>query len=123
MARRLCLQETPNRFEQAKNNIENQHCKNGSDHRFDYKKQQVIDALTGPACRRRWSAEEKLTMVRESLGPGKSLSVLTRQHGVNPNQLFHWRELHQNRSLSADSADEEVVPASEYGMSSNKGGA
>jgi transposase len=32
---------------------------------------------------------------------------------VNPNQLFHWRKLYQNGSLSAVSAGEEVVPASE----------
>jgi transposase len=32
---------------------------------------------------------------------------------VNPNQLFHWRKLYQNGSLSAVSAGGEVVPASE----------
>lgn len=52
-------------------------------------------------------------MVRESLEPGKSVSMVARQHGVNPNQLFHWRKLYQNGSLSAVSAGEEVVPASE----------
>lgn len=39
--------------------------------------------------------------------------MVARQHGVNPNQLFHWRKLYQNGSLSAVSAGEEVVPASE----------
>ncbi|MGF6383777.1 transposase-like protein [Paraburkholderia atlantica] len=32
---------------------------------------------------------------------------------MNPNQLFHWRKLYQDGSLSAVSAGEEVVPASE----------
>ncbi|MGF6979764.1 transposase [Paraburkholderia sp. JPY465] len=73
----------------------------------------VMEVLTGPERRRRWSAEEKLTMVRESFEPGKSVSMVACQHGVNPNQLFHWRKLYQDGSLSAVSAGEEVVPASE----------
>ncbi|AUT75540.1 IS3 family transposase [Paraburkholderia hospita] len=72
-----------------------------------------MEVLTGPERRRRWSAEEKLTMVRESFEPGKSVSMVARQHGVNPNQLFHWRKLYQDGSLSAVSSGEEVVPASE----------
>jgi transposase len=76
-------------------------------------KQEVMEVLTGPERRRRWSTDEKLTMVRESFEPGKTVSMVARQHGVNPNQLFHWRKLYQNGSLSAVSAGEEVVPASE----------
>jgi transposase len=75
--------------------------------------QEVMEVLAGPDRRRRWSAEEKLAMVRESFEPGKTVSMVARQHGVNPNQLFHWRKLHQDGSLSAVSAGEEVVPASE----------
>lgn len=52
-------------------------------------------------------------MVRESLELGKTVSMVARQHGVNPNQLFHWKKLYQDGSLSAVSAGEEVVPASE----------
>jgi len=72
-----------------------------------------MEVLTGPERRRRWTAEQKLAMVRESLEPGKSVSMVARQHGVNPNQLFHWRKLYQDGSLSAVKAGEEVVPASE----------
>lgn len=75
--------------------------------------QEVMEVLTGPERRRRWSVEEKLAMVRESLEPGKTVSMVARQHGVNPNQVFHWRKLYQDGSLSAVSAGEEVVPASE----------
>ena len=39
--------------------------------------------------------------------------MVARQYGVNPNQLFHWRKLYQNTSLSAVSAGAEVIPASE----------
>lgn len=76
-------------------------------------KHEVMEVLTGPERRRRWSAEEKLAMVKESFEPGKTVSMVARQHGVNPNQLFHWRKLYQGGSLSVVSAGEEVVPASE----------
>ncbi|MEA3117413.1 MAG: transposase [Paraburkholderia sp.] len=76
-------------------------------------KQEVMEVLAGPERRRRWSTEEKLAMVRESFEPCKTVSMVARQHGVNPNQLFHWRKLFQDGSLSAVSAGEEVVPASE----------
>lgn len=76
-------------------------------------KQEVMEVLTRPERRRRWSADEKLAMVRESFEPGKSVSMVARQNGVNPNQLFHWRKLYQDGSLSTVSAGEEVVPASE----------
>jgi transposase-like protein len=55
-----------------------------------------MEVLTGPERRRRWSAEEKLAMVRESFEPGKTVSMVARQHGINPNQLFHWRKLYQD---------------------------
>lgn len=70
-----------------------------------------MEVLTGPERRR--TAEQKLAMVRERFEPGKSVSTVARQHGVNPNQLFHWRKLYQGGSLSAVKAGEEVVPASE----------
>ncbi|WP_163938772.1 transposase, partial [Paraferrimonas sp. SM1919] len=41
-----------------------------------------MEVLTGPERRRRWSVEEKLAMVRESLEPGKTVSMVARQHGV-----------------------------------------
>ncbi|WP_406643503.1 IS3 family transposase [Pseudomonas californiensis] len=69
--------------------------------------------LLGQERRRRWSPEQKLVMVRESLEPGQSVSVVARRNGINANQLFLWRKLYQDGSLSAVSAGEAVVPASE----------
>jgi transposase len=76
-------------------------------------KNEVMEVLTGPERRRRWSADEKLAMVRETFEPRKTVSMVARLHGINPNQLFQWHKLHQDGSLSAVSAGEEVVPASE----------
>nr|WP_156786186.1 IS3 family transposase [Pseudomonas poae] len=69
--------------------------------------------LLGQERRRRWSPEQKLAMVRESLEPGQSVSLVARRNGINANQLFLWRKLYQDGSLSAVSAGEAVVPASE----------
>lgn len=55
-------------------------------------------------------------MVRETFEPGKTVSMVVSLHGVNPNQLFHWRKLYHDGSLSAVSAGEEVVPASELAI-------
>jgi transposase len=75
---------------------------------------EIAAEVVGPERRRRWSLEEKLQMVRESYEPGKSVSMVARCHAVNPNQLFQWRKLHQDGGLSAVSAGEAVVPASQF---------
>ncbi|RAP70711.1 transposase family protein [Candidatus Erwinia dacicola] len=40
-------------------------------------------------------------------------SLVTRRHGVAASQLFLWRKLYQEGSLTAVTAGEQVVPASE----------
>lgn len=65
--------------------------------------------------RRRWTASEKLSMVRQTYEPGMSVSLVARQHGVNPNQLFHWRRLEKDGALAAVGAGVSVVPATELG--------
>lgn len=71
--------------------------------------------LLGQERRCLWSPEQKLAMVRESLEPGKSVSMVARRNGINANQLFLWRMLYQDGSLSAVSSGEALVPASELG--------
>jgi transposase len=46
-------------------------------------------------------------MTQESFEPDRTVSMVARQHDVNPNQLIHWRKLCQDGSLSAVSAGEE----------------
>jgi|GEM_PF-4071065 len=62
--------------------------------------------MLGQERRRRWSIEEKLAMVRESLVPGQSVSVMATRNGINPSQLSHWRKLYQGGSLTAVSSGE-----------------
>ncbi len=72
-----------------------------------------VEVITSVQRRRRWTLQEKRSMVEESDQPGLNVSIVARKYGVHPNQLFRWRKLWQQGALSAVRADEEVVPASE----------
>src|SRR5271156_1741563 len=50
-----------------------------------------IEILTGPARRRRWSADEKARIVAETLVPGVRVSEVARRWQVCPQQVFAWR--------------------------------
>jgi len=52
-----------------------------------------VEVITSVQRRRRWSAEEKARIVQETYAPGMSVSLVARQHGIAPNQLFAWRRL------------------------------
>ena len=69
--------------------------------------------VLGAERRRRWSAAEKVSMVRETYEPGMTVSLVARRHGINPNQLFHWRKLERIGALTAVEAGETVVAAAE----------
>ena len=49
--------------------------------------------------RRHRSKEERRRIVEESLVPGASVAVIARAHGVNANQVFHWRKLYREGRL------------------------
>ena len=53
-------------------------------------------------------------MVEETYEPDATVSLVARRHGVAPNQLFTWRRLAAEGALTATTAGEEVVPASEH---------
>ena len=75
---------------------------------------QTIEVVTvSEERRRRWSAEEKDALVRETYEPGMSVSLVARKHGVGASQLFNWRKLEREGALTAVTAGESVVPASE----------
>jgi transposase len=64
--------------------------------------------------RRRWSVKEKARMVQETYAPGMPVSLVARQHGIAPNQLFSWRRLYAEGALSGVGAAEEMVSGSNY---------
>ena len=56
-----------------------------------------IEVITGGR-RRRWSDDEKARAVEASLSPGAVVSVVARQHGATPQQLFTWRREARRRA-------------------------
>ena len=73
----------------------------------------MIEISNVPERRRRWSPAEKARIVEETQSSGMSVSAVARLHGIAPSILFRWRKLMQDGGLSAISADEPVVGASE----------
>ena len=58
--------------------------------------------------RRRWSAEEKAQVVRESLRPGKRVGEVARRYGISRWQLSTWRSLARQGKLAVASSGEPV---------------
>jgi transposase len=50
------------------------------------------------------TAEEKRRIVEDTFSPDVSVAVVARRHGVNANQVFHWRKLYE-AGLLAPSPD------------------
>ena len=69
-----------------------------------------IEVITGVARRRRWSVEEKLRIVAESLRAGASVSLVAQRHGLRSNQLFKWRKLAREGVFGPFPADFPFVP-------------
>jgi transposase-like protein len=42
--------------------------------------------------RKRYTAEEKIKILREVLEEGKSISQVADQYGLHPNNIFNWRK-------------------------------
>lgn len=69
-----------------------------------------IEVITGVARRRRWSVEEKLRIIAESLAGGASVSLMAQRHGLRSNQLFKWRKLAREGAFGAFAGDACFVP-------------
>jgi transposase len=50
-----------------------------------------VEVLTGPARRRRWSAEEKGQIVAETLRAGATVTEIARRRQICPQQVWGWR--------------------------------
>jgi hypothetical protein len=60
-----------------------------------------VEVITSVQRRRRWTASEKVRMVEETFEPGMTVSLVARRGGVAANQLFTWRRLVAQGSLTA----------------------
>jgi transposase len=72
-----------------------------------------MDATVQPVVRstgkRRYRrSDEKRRIVEETLSPEASVAVVARRHGVNANQVFHWRKLYQAGLLGTSRSEAEI---------------
>lgn len=61
-----------------------------------------IELITGAGRRRRWTAEEKMRIVAESLDPATTSSAVARRYGLHASQLFVWRQQLQRDASAAE---------------------
>ena len=59
--------------------------------------------------RRRWSAEEKLRIVRETLRPGAVAQVVADRNGIGTGQLYTWRKQMLTAAITGFAAVERVA--------------
>jgi transposase len=50
-----------------------------------------IEVITGPVRRRRWTTDEKVRILMESLAPGARIADVARRHNLNRGLLQAWR--------------------------------
>ena len=50
-----------------------------------------VEVLSGPERRRRWSTEQKQSIVAEAFAPGASVCEVARRMDVVPGQIYRWR--------------------------------
>ncbi len=72
-----------------------------------------VEVIAGVARRRRFTPEQKLAVVAETLQPGMSISYVARRHGLSPSLVFRWRRLMSEGGKEAVRADDNVVAAAE----------
>lgn len=65
---------------------------------------------TGGVLRRHRSKQERRQIAEESLQPNTSVAVVARRHGVNANQVFHWRKLLREGRLDLKPASAQLMP-------------
>jgi transposase len=68
-----------------------------------------VEVLSGPERRRRWSAEQKRSIVAEAFAPGASVRDVARRRDVVAGQIYRWRR--DLRSGAAGFAEVVVAPA------------
>jgi transposase len=68
-----------------------------------------IEVLPGPERRRRWSAEQKRSIVAEAFAAGTSVCEVARRVDIVPGQIYRWRN--ELRSAAAGFTEVVVAPS------------
>lgn len=63
-----------------------------------------MEIITGRERRRRWTDEEKLSILEEAARPGRSAAAVARQHDILPQQLYAWRRRYRRTGPMVEDA-------------------
>src|SRR5271169_2760801 len=74
------------------------------------------EVLTGPERRRRWSLEEKLRILAQSVAPGSSASLVCRLHGISSGQIYTWRRQFRTGELTGFAPVRLALPVEELAL-------
>ena len=69
-------------------------------------------AASGPATRRRYSAEVKAQVMAECDAPGASVAKVAMAHGINANIVHRWRQLARESGSAVPACASAFVPVS-----------
>src|ERR1700692_5071359 len=67
-----------------------------------------VEVLRGVERRRRWSRDDKMRIIEETLAPGAVVTEIARRHGISTSLVFTWRR--RARLTSVVSAGPRLVP-------------
>jgi transposase len=67
-----------------------------------------VEVLDGIERRRRWSRDDKMRIIEETLAPGAVVSEIARRHGIATSLVFTWRR--RARRAPVVSAGPRLVP-------------
>ena len=72
-----------------------------------------IEVINGVARRRRFTTQQKMAIIAETMQPGVTMSFVARRYGLSPSLVFRWRSVMSDGGREAIRADDEVLPAAE----------
>ena len=67
-----------------------------------------VEVLSGVERRRRWSRDDKMRIIEETLAPGAVVTEIARRHGIATSLVFTWRR--RARLATVTSAGPRFVP-------------
>ena len=67
-----------------------------------------VEVLSGPERRRRWSAEQKRSIVAEAFAPGATVCEVAGRRDIVPGQIYRWRR--DLRSAAVGFAEVVIAP-------------
>ena len=67
-----------------------------------------VEVLGGVERRRRWSRDDKMRIIEETLAPGAVVTEIARRHGIATSLVFTWRR--RARLATVASAGSRLVP-------------